>query len=287
MKVPAYWAKSSIDGRDREGRSVTYSAWGWSTESKNHAESEARSRAQRICDRLRTGEKPDSYDYHEHPLREQIVDSFLDGETQLAVITRNRYGALVLNCANVCFVDVDFPTIKSAGFLDSILFAFSARKKHERLQAYANESMQKVKQWSGNNPQHSFRLYRTKAGLRLLFTDRTYDPRSDEITAIMNGLGSDPLYQKLTTKQNCFRARLTPKPWRCGCSSPPNRYPWEYEKEAMKYEKWLEKYEQTIHDYVSCKFVRSIGNPSSHDCIAKVVELHDRYSCSDGDHKLA
>ncbi|MBN1763767.1 MAG: hypothetical protein JW860_00790 [Sedimentisphaerales bacterium] len=54
---------------------------------------------------MSAGHQPDSYDYLEHPLREEIIESFVQGKEEIAVITRNRYGSLILNSASVCFIE--------------------------------------------------------------------------------------------------------------------------------------------------------------------------------------
>ena len=69
------------------------------------------------------------------------------------------------------------------------------------------------------HPGMGLRLYRTANGYRCLVTHRTYDPASQECRELLEALGSDPLYIRLCRGQHCFRARLTPKPWRCGAGS--------------------------------------------------------------------
>jgi hypothetical protein len=55
--------------------------------------------------------------------------------------------------------------------------------------------------------------------------------------------GSDPLYSRLTAKQECFLARLTPKPLRCGCKRPSSLYPWDTPDQERAYRCWQAKYE--------------------------------------------
>lgn len=121
MRVPPYWAKGTITGSDQRGKEHTFWAWGWSFASFAEAREDAVARAKRIVDRLTTGQRPDSYAYLEHPLREEIIDSVTAGDREIAIVTRNRYGALVLNSASVLFADVDFPKSKPSGLLGAFL----------------------------------------------------------------------------------------------------------------------------------------------------------------------
>jgi hypothetical protein len=62
----------------------------------------------------------------------------------------------------------------------------------------------------------SFRLYRTPAGLRLMATHAPLLPQDPAVAQALQALGSDPIYTAMCLKQQCFRARLTAKPWRIG-----------------------------------------------------------------------
>ena len=217
MRIPRYWARGNHAGVDRRGQETAFWAWGWSFNSLTQAKEEAKARAKRIFDALTSGRSPDSYDYLEYPLREEIVDSIGPDGEEAAIVTRNRYGALVLNCRAICFADVDLPEVKSTGLLEALILLFSARRRREKARAIEQAGIERIRAWSECHPENSFRLYRTAAGLRLLFTDRDYDPVSEEASNLLRELGSDALYMKLTLRQECFRARLTPKPWRCGC----------------------------------------------------------------------
>lgn len=288
MQIPTHWAKGSYKGRDREGNELTFRAWGWSGDSLEAARQHGDARAKQASERLRSGQRADSYDYLDCPLREQIVRPVCCGDQQVAVITRNRYGALVLNAAAVCFVDVDFPPPRARGLLDAVTLLFSAARRHARAEAGQQETIQAVRRWSGANPHHSFRLYRTAAGLRLLFTDGLYDPVSPTVRDLLAGLGSDPLYRRLTTKQQCFRARLTPKPWRCGCEKPPHQFPLETLAAEAAYRLWQQQYEEKAKPFATCRLLESLG--PSHawaDAIAIVVAAHDDLACSAAERPLA
>ena len=287
MKIPRYWAKERYEGKDRQGRRQVFVAGGWSFSSLQEAKDAARARAIRVCDLFARGLKPDTYEYHDRPIREEIVEEVNDGDTQIAMMTRNRYGALVLNTSNVLFVDVDFPKTGRGGFIESILLAFSRKKKEAKWQAAIQETMLEVQHWSERNLSRSFRQYRTREGLRLLFTDRLYDPTSAETASLLRGLKADPLYVMLTEKQECFRARLTSKPWRCGFSRPPKGFPWADTKAERAYRRWETEYTKKDSNYRVCELIRVFGDTADDAALRIVVALHDRMSRIESNAPLA
>jgi hypothetical protein len=276
MKIPPYWACARFEGKDRKGRSQTFAASGWSFASLQAAKDDAKARAKRIFDLITSGQTPNSYEYLDQPIREEIIQEVLTADTHVATVTRNRYGALVLNCRSVLFVDVDFPKVKGKGLVESILLAFSRKRRDNRQQTIVDDTVREVESWARENPAHSFRLYRTKEGLRLLFTDREYEPNSAETEEILAGLKADPLYVKLTRKQECFRARLTAKPWRCGMTRPPCRYPWLDDQAEASYRKWEAAYSERDAEYRTCKFLIAFGGVADSPAITTIVGLHDR-----------
>jgi len=287
MRIPRHWTKGSYTGQDLAGRDFTCSAWGWSLDSMAAAKDDAVARARRMFDRLINGERPDTYEYSDRPMREEIVRTLREGDRDIAIVTRNRYGALVLNAASVLFVDVDYPRITANGLWDAVLLAFSKARRHWRAAAVRELTLDSVRQWAQGHRDHCFRIYRTRAGLRLLFVDRSYHPKADEVSRMLTELGSDPLYRRLTLKQECFRARLTPKPWRCGLKNPPNQYPWKNPEAERAYRDWEHRYEQATKRYAVCEFVEICGSASPNGEIAAVLELHDRLACDDHKDELA
>ncbi|MBN1763766.1 MAG: hypothetical protein JW860_00785 [Sedimentisphaerales bacterium] len=88
------------------------------------------------------------------------------------------------------------------------------------------------------------------------------------------------LYRKLTEKQECFRARLTPKPWRCGCTRPPNRFPWDTPEAEQAYRQWQQQYENKSQAYATCRLLECFGEIVSNECIDTIINIHDQYTCS-------
>ena len=287
MRIPEHWTKASYTGRNLEGKELTYTAWGWSFYGLASAQDEARSRARRIFDCLVNGRQPSAYEYSDRPLREEIVHTLRQDDKDIAIITRNRYGALVLNTASVLFVDIDFPRLRPEGFLDGILLSLSGSRRRQRQAAAREETLDAIRDWSQHHLDHAFRIYRTYAGLRLLFVDQRHDPSSDQVAHILNELGSDPLYRTLTFKQECFRARLTAKPWRCGAKVPPSQYPWANDKAEQAYRVWEERYTQTADAYKACELVESHGEEAADSEILTVLKMHDELACAGPEKKLA
>ena len=287
MRIPKFWTKGSYTGPNGKGGESTFSAWGWSLDSLAAARDDAAARAKRVFDCVINGKRLDRYEYVDRPMREEIVDVLHQGQKEVAIVTRNGYGALVLNAASVMFVDVDFPRIKANGLWDGILLALSRARRQQRAAATREATLEAIRRWSQANPDRSFRVYRTFAGLRLLFVDGLYEPTSEVVDHLLAELGSDPLYRRLTSKQACFRARLTPKPWRCHCISPPNRYPWKDAEAQERYRAWERQYAEASKAYAVCELVETCGSTTPGGEVAQILELHDRHACDGAKAKLA
>ena len=278
MKIPPYWSKARHPSDSPRGRTDGVVACGWSFSSLEDARKQAVSRAKHVFELVTQGQKPGAYDYADRPVKEEIIEDLSDGNTQIALVTRNRYGALVLNCANVLFADIDFPSAAPKGLLEALAFMFMPGKREEKRKAIALETAQGIAQWADSHPAHSFRMYRTRQGLRLLFTDKLYDPASEETLAILRGLNSDPMYIKLTQKHECFRARLTAKPWRCGCPRPPNSYPWDNADSERRYREWERQYAGAEAKFRACEFIKAFGTMADIVAVKAIAAAHDRLS---------
>lgn len=288
MRIPPYWTRETCERTGVDGQTQSTVAWGWSFTSQADAAKDAADRARRVMDRLTSGQTPDEYDYMEHPPREQIVQTIRHDGAETAIITRNKYGALILNTASVCFVDVDLPQRPVAnGLVDAILLRFSAGRRQQRRLEEQVKLMSRIGRWTAQNPGRSFRLYRTAAGLRLLFTDALYSPTSAQTARLLDELGSDPLYRRLTERQESFRARLTPKPWRCGSTPPPSPYPRTEPAARRAFAQWQRDYEARCRGYAVCHLVQTVGDAPADGPIGVVIRLHDQYTCARDGERLA
>jgi hypothetical protein len=272
MHIPRYWAR----GTAKAGRLFT-KATGWSDRSVIEACDAARAKAERVLLALAAGNQLDRYAYGERDaLREEIIEQHgKSGDKGEVIITRNRYGSLVLNTPNVMFVDVDDPKPKKKGFFASL---FGKRE----IMADCMELRRHVEGSIMRHDDLHCAIYRTKAGFRVLVLNKLYDPASDETKTLLQSLGSDPLYTCLTQNQKCFRARLSPKPWRCKMAMPPCEYPRETEKPELAFMRWVAAYNKTIAGYATCEFAGEIGTGAEAPEAAFVRKLHDAYCISAG-----
>lgn len=271
INIPKYWHKVEYkQGKD----SVVVN--GWSHNSQTEAVEKAEKKAKKVFDMIMSDKKPDSYEYFQTPIREEIVENIYHDGKVVSVISRNRYGALVLNTENVLFADRDFKPFCAGGFINAIKLMFNPKKKKELIEMQIKDEISAVIEWGKRNPGHPFRLYRTFAGLRLIFTGKLYDPKDEGTLALLDSLGSDPMYIKLTKNQSCFRARMTPKPWRIKCDRPPHRFPYLNEKEYTAHMKWLEDYSNKSRNYKICTLIGGADNALEICEIKKIVDLHDR-----------
>jgi hypothetical protein len=132
-----------------------------------------------------------------------------------------------------------------------------------------------VEQFVAARPQWGLRLYRTFAGLRGIVTHDLFDPKSDAALGVLRDMGSDPLYVRLCKAQECFRARLTPKPWRCGLRHNWIRYPIEDAITAERFAQWKAKYDACEGRYATCRFLGHLGSDKIHPEVGRIIELHD------------
>lgn len=95
------------------------------------------------------------------------------------------------------------------------------------------------------------------------------------MATMLGDLGCDPLYVRLCRSQQSFRARLTPKPWRCGVASPPSRFPHETPERAAAFERWLAAYDACCERYAVCEALPSVGDDFVSSDVAPLVSLHD------------
>jgi hypothetical protein len=271
MNFPQFWAR---------GHSGDFFCWRWSTQSLAEAQSLANQAAQQLANRFRAGNFPPKGGgyYPDRPFREQIMQEIKNGSGETAaVVTRNSYGCLVLNTARVMFVDIDLPEPprpRGIGFLIRIL-GWPKPKPPPDMSGPRNAALAKIETWTRNHFEWGWRIYRTRAGLRLLATQSLVEADSIQAAEIFEALGADPLYRKLCKTQKCFRARLTPKPWRCGVESKPQRWPWLDAKEEKRFQKWEAQYQRESANWATCELQSQIGNASVHPEVQPIIKLHD------------
>lgn len=318
MIVPQFWAEARLHRARGKGHGqVTVRRFGWSNTSQVEAETMAKARVEEAFDKvvsgvkLRRNEPKIAYNgAHGLPIREEILESHGD-----VVITRNSYGAHCLNTPDVLFADIDFENgpraltvwlhalflfavfaclaiwFKSAGtlaagcFLTLITVYPFATLTHKILVSCRGgperHVRHKIASFTQRNPDWHLRLYRTPAGFRVLVMHRLFDPKDPQVTAFFRALGVDPVYAAMCMNQHCFRARVSPKPWRIGISSHMRPRPgvWPVKPEHLENRQaWIRDYEKRATDFASCAFVETIGSATVDPKPEAVRDLHDRLS---------
>ena len=273
MKTPKYWAKSSQSVQLPDGQPYQIVIWQWSDSSVADAQQKAANRVNEVVNKVRAGQQLNRYGYGERPLREEVTQGVTnDAGNEVAIVTRNLYGALVLNAVNAMFIDIDFAdkgTASSAGGG----FSWGLGK---RAPSQEDQRVERITAWASSHPDVGLRVYRTAGGLRCLITNQTFDPTYSSTLEMLRAFESDPLYVRLCKAQECFRARLTPKPWRCDMDTPPSRFPWENNDREIQYRLWQRRYEEASRKYTVCKLVKQLGPQEVHPDVAPILRLHDQ-----------
>ena len=317
MIVPQYWAESRQQGQYK-GRPVNVRRFGWSDTSLSEAQANADERAREALKRILSGEKLPRRDpkvpYNGAqgvPIREEIVSRH--GET---IITRNSYGARCLNTPNVLFADIDFsdsPRLRftlgvfgllflgallTGGFVHSkslgIVLIFVALFLTRILSLSLHSLIQKasggaekiarkrIARFLGQHPQWNVRLYRTPAGMRVLVTQQTFSPSDPAVVECFKALGTDPIYVAMCRNQQCFRARVSAKPWRIGVKAhlKPRPGVWPIASERLSIRNaWIAEYEKAAQAFAACSFQENLGSGVIHPTVKAVQELHDELWC--------
>ena len=273
MKIARYWQRSDIEMTGRDGYPYTVTGWGWSNSDEQEAKQRAVDSAQAIVARLTAGQGfPDGYEYLDRPRREEIVKEVRgdDGEL-IAAVTRNHYGSLVLNTASMMFIDIDLPVESGfASFVRSVkqMFGLAAQSPADRKRA-------EIRAAAARFPGATFRVYRTLAGFRIAVMHKRISPGSAESAEMFAAFGSDPLYVRLCARQESFRARLTPKYWRCGGPRPSFSFPYETPQARDAHESWKRAYDAACSTFASCTFVEQIGTRPALADHVRLSRLHD------------
>ena len=303
MKIPRYWANERQSVRAPDGKPYRLDCWRWSESSIDEAKQLAQAKARELVWKVQNGWFLDRYSYGDRPVREEIKYSVTarDGR-EVGLITRNPYGALVLNAANAMFIDIDLnpdgpaqsaqsPALDLNDIANSLLSGFKnlfgggQQSPQQAPQqpapvSRADQCMQQIEDVARRHPDLDIRVYRTFAGFRCLITNYTFEPANPVTTDILNSIGADPLYMKLCRTQESFRARLTAKPWRCGADRPPSRFPWTDQRQESIYRDWEQRYQSAASRYATCKLVKEIGSGRVHPDIEPILGTHDQLACS-------
>ena len=245
MKLARFWTKEQAQVSGRNGP-VTAVARGWSNASIEDARQVARDLAQRVASRLASGlDNRKQYSYGDRPLPEPVVREMAEG----AVVTRNSYGSLVLNTSDLMFIDID----------------------RDDQPAAVVPAIQRVADSNGL----AARVYKTAAGYRALITSERIQAGSARSDILLQQFGADPLYVRLCRMQESFRARLSPKPWRCGSSVPHVTFPFVTPQEEARFRQWEAQYTPAAARYATCQYLTWIGPGRMDPSLEELIYNHD------------
>jgi hypothetical protein len=313
MIVPRYWVEASLQG-NVGSRPITVRRYGWSDVGKAEAKELAEKRAGEALARIRSGEKLRRTDpitaYNGAdgvPIREEIVSE--QGDTR---ITRNGYGALCLNSPNVLFADIDLPepqnqrlrflvmgvvvvaaivvgwltSSRNTGLFTAFFGMIVARlllPSIERLAGKAEKdaegaAMERIGEFAESHPDWRLGVYRTPAGFRIMALHRLFDPLEPDVVSFFEAMEGDPVYTRMCLNQRCFRARVSPKPWRIGTERLiPRAARWPVASEYLENRRrWVSRYEAESENYASCRFIRELGKGPLDPGVEAVQRLHDQ-----------
>jgi hypothetical protein len=276
MYFPKHWARGSHEGT---------TCWGWSDadegDARRKAEERARVVAAKVDGSAHRRETLERYPYGRRPLKEKVLEEIRDagGETH-AVLTRNSYGAVVLSTARIPFVDIDVESgaeEPQRGLLAWLRRLFTEPPVDVEAKGPSlDRKLEEIEGWTRAHPEWSFRIYKTYGGLRLLVTSPLVEPKSDRFGQLCRDLGADPIYMRLCQELRSYRARLSPKPWRCGALRPPVEWPFQSKEEEREFERWLEEYRTLGEQFATCGYVTRFGSDEGDSDVRTIVEFHDR-----------
>lgn len=257
MKIYKYWTvekqKIMIDGMEQE-----ITCYGGSNVSVEDARGKAKEKAEKIQRKI-AGEKH-LFDEYEAEIREELLQTIDDH----SVITRNRYGARVLNVESLMIPDIDKPK-PAAGGLGGLFKKKDTRSPKDQIfEMVRTLATTKYKDLG-------FRIYETYQGARVIVLGREFNPRNDATKKMMDEFNCDPLYTMLCIRQGCYRARLTPKPSRMKVRGYKVKYP--RAGDDSEFQRWVSEYESVSRNFSVCKLVEQmVGAGQS---VNDVVRLHD------------
>lgn len=180
-------------------------------------------------------------------LHEQTLEIYQNSTSLDGVKTLNSYGAEILNCNRMLIVDVD---LKEDG-TDKCVVALSKEMALNQLKLVSQGT------------DLSWRIYRTAGGLRYVETSQEWCPYAQNTSRLMSLLYADPLYALLCKKQETFRARLTPKPWRSEIVDRNKDYRSDYHSQ------------QSGSQEAVCELIAQIGKKEIFKPFKQLVDIHD------------
>lgn len=186
------------------------------------------------------------------------------------------------------------------------LWQQASKKDQARAQKYADDVASLlpfitdlIQQRVASHPKESFRLYETPAGFRIIATHDTATPNDNLVAQWFAYFHADANYVRLCQAQQCFRARLTAKPWRMSevknnklTKDIPARDFWfaesngvddqkaQTQKELVARQQWVDYYDEYAKNYRACRYIESFAgfdadHQLKHNVIQTFIDWHD------------
>lgn len=286
MQLYSYWARATSTTPNTDGTPFSLIAYAGSNNSPADAHTRAEQLANERAARLLADENishPDEYPAEGVPLREHLVRRLPDGQGgPLAALTRNHYGCLVLNTTRFMILDVDAADlqpssvgIKWQDFVDLFWSLFRPTPPSSPPSSPEQQLEMRLAAWLQLYPTWNFRLYRTRLGFRLLVTHELLAPDSAVAQEVFKAMRTDSTYVRLCRQQQCYRARLTPKPWRIGWHRPPNPFPVDTPEQEQQQQAWQQEYDARRENFSVCEWVGEYGSGTVLPGLQALIQLHD------------
>ncbi|KNX36344.1 hypothetical protein [Luteipulveratus halotolerans] len=276
MRIARFWVKDEGEAPDPAGRPWHLGVHGWSDTSVADAARVARERLDAALAEVRAGRPLLGGYYPRLPLREETLrELVVDGET-VALVTRNRDAAHVLNTERVLVADIDAepPAAPARRGRWSRLLGRAEAPSADPADDPRTHALVRVQAWATAHPDLGVRAYVT-AGLRVLVTGTDAAPASQEARDVLVGLDSDPVYIELCRQHETYRARLTAKPWRAGLGS--IRINWPFDGGAD--DRAIQRYDEGVAAYAAADLLSTHGPvPDPGSAEARIIALHDELS---------
>lgn len=119
---------------------------------------------------------------------------------------------------------------------------------------------------------------------------RTFEPREPAVKEAFRAWGVDRVYAVMCWNQQCFRARLSAKPWRIGIAQHMRPRPgvWPIKPERLPDRmRWVAEYENAARGFAACRFVEALGSGEVAAEAESVRAAHDRWCAAESDLPLA
>ncbi|WP_265444174.1 hypothetical protein [Flexivirga meconopsidis] len=261
--LPKYWIAA---------RKGSQTAWGWSSRSLDDARAVGYDRLARLLAAVHDGTIRGSYGWA--PPRELTLhEERDDAGVLIGVVSRNRYGADVLNTDHFLIADVDVRQTVAQHGRRLLRRAFG--RPEESTNSPKTLALRQIGEFASAHPSVGVRVYETFGGFRAILTGTGLPPDSLGAATLFDELATDQVYARLCRKYQTCRARLTPKPWRAGLRASAPAWPPADPDAEGQWGSWLRDYQAASAPYATCRLVEVVG-PPPRPSEQRLIALHDR-----------